>query len=76
MILKNLLRLINDKEPDSLVPAKISFRSYFQQSRNPEIWFMLFDLCHYHDMRPNALIRYLIIVAHSELNREKSAKAD
>lgn len=69
MYLQNLLRAVgnSEKKPNDLVPEKLHFRAYYGQPRNPEIWFLLYDLAHYYKMRPMNLIRYLITKEHTRI---------
>ena len=76
MNLKTLIDgLENERQPDDLTPQQIHFRTYQDSARNPEIWYLLWDLCHYYRMKPQSLLRYLIIEAHANLFGT-SAKAD
>lgn len=76
MDIKSLLRVAGDKRPNDLVPEKLHFRAYYGQPRNPEVWFLLYDLAHHYQMRPMALIRYLIIREHAKIFVDNSQSSD
>ena len=66
-MLKKLFSTFPEKSPNGLVPKSIHFRAYHGQMRNTDIWYLIFDLCHYYEMKPQQLLRYLIISHHDRI---------
>ena len=65
MVLKNLMSLNNEeKQPDKLIKDNVAFRTN-NDNRMPHIWLMLWDICHYKNVKAIKAIEIAVIDYHT-----------